>query len=73
MSARINSLTRPNLPARRQTGIFTKIAVALAVYEERRRLAKLPDHLLDDLGLTRQQALAESDRGIWASHVRQHC
>jgi len=33
------------------------------VIQERKALAKLPDHLLRDIGITRADAFAESNRG----------
>lgn len=38
---------------------------ALAVYRQRRALARLDDRALDDIGLTRAEAEAESRRPIW--------
>jgi len=35
------------------------------VARERRALARLDDRALDDIGLTRQQALAEARRAFW--------
>lgn len=32
---------------------------------ERSRLARLDDHLLADIGLTRAEAVAEADRPVW--------
>ena len=65
MSARTTSLPRPTLPARRQAGLFTRLAAAFALYSERRRLAELPDHMLDDIGISRSEANAEARREIW--------
>ena len=43
-----------------------------ALARSRRSLSRLDDHLLRDIGLTRAQALAEAERGIWdaPSHWR---
>lgn len=40
-------------------------AAALAVRRQRRALAELDDHRLDDLGLTREEARTEAERPIW--------
>ncbi|MGK7652477.1 DUF1127 domain-containing protein [Roseovarius sp. MMSF_3350] len=38
---------------------------ALELYRQRRALARLDDHALDDIGLTRAEADAEARRPIW--------
>ena len=38
---------------------------AIAMQRSRARLADLDDHLLRDIGLTRGQAAAESERSGW--------
>lgn len=38
---------------------------ALALYRQRRALARLDDAALDDLGITREEAIAESRRWFW--------
>ena len=38
---------------------------ALAVYRQRRALARLDDHALQDIGITREEAIAEARRPIW--------
>ncbi len=44
----------------------------LSLYRQRKALANLDDHLLRDLGLTREEALREADRPLWdaPSHWR---
>lgn len=37
----------------------------LALYRQRRALARLDDDALDDLGITREEADAESRRPFW--------
>ena len=67
MSARTTTLFRPTLTLRRPTGIFAKVSALLALFSERRRLADMPDHMLNDLGITRSEAEAEARRPIWDS------
>lgn len=38
---------------------------ALDLYRQRRALARLDDHALNDIGLTRAEAEAEANRPIW--------
>ncbi len=46
---------------------FTQISVMdmLSVYRQRRALAKLDARVLDDLGITREEADLESRRPFW--------
>ncbi|MEO1238516.1 MAG: DUF1127 domain-containing protein [Pseudomonadota bacterium] len=67
MTTRTTTLFRPTVPLRRRTGIIAKISSLLALFSERRRLADMPDHMLKDLGITRQEAEAEARRSIWDS------
>lgn len=41
------------------------VVVAHACRRSRRALAKLDDRLLNDIGLTREQAVRESVKGFW--------
>lgn len=45
--------------------ILTKIQRWWQNYRTRQQLDQLPDHLLDDLGVTRQQADEEKRRSFW--------
>jgi uncharacterized protein YjiS (DUF1127 family) len=47
------------------TGPFHPFLSIAAARRNRRRLAELPDHLLEDLGLTREEAAAEARRSLW--------
>lgn len=38
---------------------------ALDLYRQRRALARLDDHALDDIGVTREEADAEARRPFW--------
>jgi uncharacterized protein YjiS (DUF1127 family) len=46
-------------------GAFHRLLSLAAVLRNRRRLAELPGHLLEDLGLTREEAAAEARRPLW--------
>ncbi len=37
----------------------------LDIYRQRRALARLDDHALQDIGLTREEARAEAHRSVW--------
>ena len=45
-----------------------RAVAALEVYRQRRALQRLDAHLLDDLGLTREDVAAESRKSLWANH-----
>ncbi|MBQ2261162.1 MAG: DUF1127 domain-containing protein [Loktanella sp.] len=52
------------LPASRPS-IFLRILQAMSLSRERRDLRELEPHLLDDIGITRQDALDEADKPVW--------
>lgn len=45
--------------------VLTWLTLGLGAARQRRRLAELDDALLRDIGLTRQDALAEARRPVW--------
>ncbi len=45
--------------------IFTKLVQWRSQSRSRKHLADLPDHLLNDVGLTKEQARRESERPFW--------
>lgn len=57
------------LAARKQRrptqSLFALLRQALALRRSRARLGRLDDHLLRDIGLTRDDALAEAQRPLW--------
>lgn len=67
MSAPVLALSpaavRPARPTR--GSLAARLIAAWALARQRRRLAALEAHLLDDIGLTRQDALRESRRPAW--------
>jgi len=46
-------------------GALRAMSAAGEVARQRARLLELDDHLLDDIGITRSEALRESMRPIW--------
>ncbi len=52
------------------TGVFAKVANSIGVWRQRRHLAQLDDAALADIGLTRAEAHAESQKPLW--DVPQH-
>ncbi len=55
--------TRPDRPANRSW--LAMLAQAVALHRQRARLAELDDHLLRDIGLSRDDARAEAQRSFW--------
>lgn len=47
--------------------IIGKIDALLLRHKSRRELAKLPDYLLKDIGVSRADALQEADKSFWQS------
>lgn len=56
------SLTRPNPRAH---SVAVPARAFFALWKQRRDLARLDDHMLEDLGLTRHQVKAEATRPLW--------
>lgn len=65
MAARTTALFHPSLAAARRRSPLAPLLDRMALHRQRRRLAELPDHLLDDLGLTRESAREEATRPLW--------
>ncbi|WP_146589750.1 DUF1127 domain-containing protein [Puniceibacterium confluentis] len=61
--AHISTLSRQR-PHRSQSLIATLLALG-ALHRQRRALARLDDHALNDLGLSRDAALREARRPVW--------
>jgi uncharacterized protein YjiS (DUF1127 family) len=55
------SATRPS----RRPRLLHRIARMLTLRRQRASLAQLDDHLLRDIGLTPEEALAEARRPLW--------
>lgn len=58
------SLPLPSL-RHRPARLLSRLAAILRLGRERRRLATLDDHILRDIGLTRDEALREAERPAW--------
>lgn len=60
-------LSTPAIQGRtaRKTGFWARVWTAITVQNERQELAGLDDHMLNDIGMTREQAEAEAQRPIW--------
>lgn len=57
------ALARPrHRPAR---PLLSRLLAWMALGRQRRRLALLDAHMLDDIGLTRDEARAEAARPVW--------
>lgn len=48
-----------------RAGILRTLARMVAVRRQRRALARLDDHLLEDIGVTREAAMEEAERAPW--------
>ncbi len=59
------TLVRPRLAARQSLGLIGLLSKMLAVRRQRNLLLRLDDHLLSDIGLTRDKAAREAQRPVW--------
>lgn len=60
------ALPRPSTPSAAGFASFLRRAnAAVHVANQRRQLAALDDHMLADLGLTREEATYEASRPFW--------
>jgi uncharacterized protein YjiS (DUF1127 family) len=48
-----------------RTGFLARLSDLLILRSSRARLATLDDHMLRDVGITREQARSELDRPLW--------
>ena len=58
------ALTSPKLNL---SNMLSKLDMLLARRKSRRELAKLPDYLLKDIGVSRADALREAEKSFWQS------
>lgn len=63
---------RRTAPALRLSLSLRTVARLLALRQSRARLATLDDHLLRDIGLSREQAQHESERPLWDAPPHWH-
>lgn len=52
-------------PAVRRPGPLARLRVQMAHARHRRRLRDLSDHILDDIGISRDEAEREASRPVW--------
>lgn len=62
-----NAFAAPNAccPAPRNLNVFARLQAHFQLMRSRRALAALEDHLLRDVGLSRQDAQNEAKRPLW--------
>jgi uncharacterized protein YjiS (DUF1127 family) len=65
MTTRMISLSLPRAPRQRRAGIVQTLLGLREVMRQRRALAQLDAHLLDDLGLTDADVRREAARAPW--------
>ncbi|TWA74507.1 uncharacterized protein YjiS (DUF1127 family) [Azospirillum brasilense] len=70
MSGSINTRTDPRERSRQGIGgaviaLFDTVATWNERRRQRRALEALPDHLLQDIGLSRADAVTEADKPFW--------
>ncbi len=58
------------LSATRPRGFWTRLASVGTLYRHRRALAEMPSYMLDDIGISRAEAMAEAAKPLW--DVPQH-
>ena len=58
-------LAASHLPSPSSRGAWSRIMATLMVYRSRRALAQLDSHILNDIGISRAQALSEAKRAVW--------
>ncbi|NNE79529.1 MAG: DUF1127 domain-containing protein [Silicimonas sp.] len=49
----------------RRTGMLARFSAWYSLISQRRTLSKLDDHLLDDIGISREAARKEARRPVW--------
>jgi len=60
---RTAALSRPSRRPRRP--LLPRLLSLLALRRDRARLRDLPPHMLRDIGITREEAMAEAGRPLW--------
>ena len=58
-------LAASHFPSPSSRGVWSRIMATLMVYRSRRALAQLDSHILNDIGISRAQALSEAKRAVW--------
>lgn len=67
MVTRSISLPQPARPHHGGLSPLAWLAAWAALRRQRARLADLPDHLLDDIGVSREEALREASGRAWTA------
>ncbi len=68
--------TRPDIlsnrrrQAKRRAPFLSGLLTLLSIHRERKALSELDDHLLNDIGLTRNDAERETKRPVWDAPER---
>lgn len=57
-------------PRTRHGGFWTRLASVGSLYRQRRALADMPTYMLDDIGISRKDAMTEAAKPLW--DVPQH-
>jgi uncharacterized protein YjiS (DUF1127 family) len=70
---RLSMLTLARAPLPPALRPFTALRSLLTLHRQRRALLALDARLLDDIGLTRAQALTEAARSPWDAPQHWHC
>ncbi|MCU0829223.1 MAG: DUF1127 domain-containing protein [Tabrizicola sp.] len=65
----IFSLSADRISLSRASGTLRRLRAALALHRTRRSLALLDDHLLADIGISRDEAEHEATRRVWDAPV----
>ena len=60
-----SALSEPAARPARSLSLRARLAGAISLARQRRALARLDPALLADIGLTRDEALAEASRPVW--------
>ncbi|MBC7478171.1 MAG: DUF1127 domain-containing protein [Pseudorhodobacter sp.] len=50
--------------------VWSRVMATLMLYRSRRALAQLDSHILNDIGISREQALSEAKRAVWDAPSR---
>jgi uncharacterized protein YjiS (DUF1127 family) len=60
-----NTLSNIYVRPRNRTGFFGRLSNAFEIHRQRRYLAEMSDRLLEDIGVSREQANKEAKRPFW--------
>lgn len=68
----LRSLSHIRFAPQGRRSLLARVVAAFAIRRQRNDLRRLPPHMLRDIGLTEDEALAEASRALWdvPSHWR---